>query len=336
MEMKISELFDYGDEIAVVKEQDDSFDPARIKELTMKKINVPVSQGETAHKTKARPPYRVFLIAAILAVALIGAAGGAYFVSNYGGVIVVDDAEEMQSVASDIVDTWENDGREHASYSSSAPNAEQPPLEQLRKDATYTADHWQDKIYVDYQLVGIQREQHWTFAGFDCSEGPLWKRHAVTADGWYKAQYVAETLEALNDADPESVAFAADLTDTGLALIPFGDRLEIVKDASGRLQGATGALCWFDGNDRYFQMEYSYEANAVDWGTEFVVRDNYDDVASFTTADGREFVLKTFGDRLWAECITPNETYFCYGIGIGIQEAEEILDHIHVSVHPAD
>ena len=67
MKMKISELFDCGDEIAVIRERDDLFEPARIKELTMKKINVSVSQGETAHKTKARPPYRVFLIAAILA-----------------------------------------------------------------------------------------------------------------------------------------------------------------------------------------------------------------------------------------------------------------------------
>ncbi|MBR2667490.1 MAG: hypothetical protein IKD96_04965 [Oscillospiraceae bacterium] len=333
MKMKISELFDCGDEIAVIRERNDLFEPARIKELTMKKINVSVSQGETAQRKKARPAYGAILIAAILVVALIGAAGGTYLISRFGSEIIVQNAEEMESIAADMAET-QIDRREHPSYSYSAPNPEQAPLESFLKSATYSADHWQDNITVNTQLLGIRQEQYWTFAGFDCSEGPLWKRHAVTSDGWYKAQYVAETLESLNGADPDSVIFAADLADTGLALIPFGDRLEIVKDEAGRLLGISGALCWFDGSDRYFQMEYSYEANAIDWGTDFVIRDNYDNVACFTAADGREFVLKTYGDRLWAECVTPNETYFCYGIGIGIQEAEDILDHIRVSVQP--
>lgn len=75
MDKNISEIFDYGDEIVVVREQEHPLDPARIKELTMKKINNDVF-CEKAGKfvKKAHPMYRTILIAAVLAVLLIGTA----------------------------------------------------------------------------------------------------------------------------------------------------------------------------------------------------------------------------------------------------------------------
>ena len=75
MDKRISEIFDYGDEIVVVEERDDLFDPARIKELTMQKINASekIPENDTPLK-KARPLYRTVLIAAIVALALIGTA----------------------------------------------------------------------------------------------------------------------------------------------------------------------------------------------------------------------------------------------------------------------
>ena len=75
MDKKISEIFDYGDGIVVVEERDDLFDPARIMELTMQKINDTDKNAE--NKTtlkKARPVYRTVLIAAVVVLTLIGTA----------------------------------------------------------------------------------------------------------------------------------------------------------------------------------------------------------------------------------------------------------------------
>lgn len=75
MDKKISEIFDYGDGIVVVEERDDLFDPARIKELTMQKINdADKNTGNKNPLKKARPVYRTLLIAAVVVVLLIGTA----------------------------------------------------------------------------------------------------------------------------------------------------------------------------------------------------------------------------------------------------------------------
>ena len=79
MDKNISEIFDYGDEIVVVKEQDNPLDPARIKELTMKKIESGAIQEEIGKTVKkARPVYRTVLIAAVVAILLIGTAFAVY------------------------------------------------------------------------------------------------------------------------------------------------------------------------------------------------------------------------------------------------------------------
>lgn len=273
---------------------------------------------------------RPFPIAAVIAVLLIGTAA-AYFSGVFRNPIVVENAEEAHAAAEKTMESYDDDN-EHG-YSYSAPAPEQSPLSFFLEGATYTADHWMDEIYVDYQLLGVKKEQDWTFDGFDSSEGPLWKRHASTPDGWTKQQYVAQTLATLNEADPAVITFNASMADMGLEMIPFGNRLEVVKDENGALLGVNAKLCWLSEDERYFQMEYSYESNAIDWGLNYVTRDAFDDVVEFTTEDGWEFVITTYQDRLWAESTTPNETYSCYAIGISIEEAESILDQISVTIH---
>ena len=105
MDKRITEIFDYGDEIVVEEEQDGFFDPARIKELTMKKLNNESTNdtNRTVDK-KARPVYRTILIAAIIAVLFVGtalavAASSGFLQSVFGskgwedshGMIVGDD-----------------------------------------------------------------------------------------------------------------------------------------------------------------------------------------------------------------------------------------------------
>ena len=75
--MKISEIFDYGDEI-VIAEQDGLFDPAEIKEATMKKVHMENRGGAVRPAKKRRSVYRMVLIAAVIAVLLAGTAFAAY------------------------------------------------------------------------------------------------------------------------------------------------------------------------------------------------------------------------------------------------------------------
>lgn len=76
---RISEIFDYGDEI-VLAGQDESIDPAKIKEMTMKKIHTShAAQSSPRHtERKGRPAGRLILLAAVIAVILAGSALAVY------------------------------------------------------------------------------------------------------------------------------------------------------------------------------------------------------------------------------------------------------------------
>lgn len=107
MDKRISDIFDYGDEIVIVTEQDEIFDPARIKELTMKKINTGVADTNI-QKTikKVRPAYRTVIIAAVIAVLMIGTALAVSYSSWSAGLQNLLNLSEEQAVSlegSDLV-----------------------------------------------------------------------------------------------------------------------------------------------------------------------------------------------------------------------------------------
>ena len=89
---RITDIFDYGDEIVVVEEQVDWIDPARIKELTMNKINSDsnTSTGIKHIRNSTRKARRSALIAAVVAVLLIGTALAVYQHSMRDRTITVE------------------------------------------------------------------------------------------------------------------------------------------------------------------------------------------------------------------------------------------------------
>ena len=80
MDKRISDIFDYGDEIVVDWEIGEGCDPAEIKELTMKRIHegesFPTEMKRAIKKT--RPAWRTALVAAVVALLLIGSAVAIY------------------------------------------------------------------------------------------------------------------------------------------------------------------------------------------------------------------------------------------------------------------
>ena len=287
---------------------------------------------ESAERGTALRLLRPLPLAAVIACLLIVSAAAAVVISNYRNPIIVTDDEAAQTAAAEMEDiSRDEDG--YPVYSVTMPAEEQGSPSQFLKDATYIYDHWQDDTdSMDRLILGIHTDPEWTFAGYDVSDGPLWKRHAVSADGWTAAQYAAEDIEAMNAAEPDIVEFNVSMDGTGLALIPHSGELTVFRDENGALLETDSKLCWLSEDERYLQMEYTYHAYAIEWGTQFVIGDAYDETAEYTTADGREFVITTYQDRLWASSVTPNESYHFYGIGIGISEAETILEQISVTI----
>lgn len=100
MNKRISDIFDYGDEMVIVTEQDDVFDPARIKELTMRKINKD-DEDAIIQKTmkKVWPAYRTVIIAAVIAVLMIGSALAVSYSSWSAGLQNLLNLSEEQTVS---------------------------------------------------------------------------------------------------------------------------------------------------------------------------------------------------------------------------------------------
>lgn len=103
MDKRISDIFDYGDEIVIVTEQDEIFDPARIKELTMRKINAGVVDTNI-QKTikKVRPAYRTVIIAAVIAVLMIGTALAVSYSSWSAGLQNLLNLSEEQAASLEV------------------------------------------------------------------------------------------------------------------------------------------------------------------------------------------------------------------------------------------
>ena len=79
MDKKISEMFDYGDEIAVTDEINTMFDPAEIKEITMKKV----------HENSAHPRRHFRRITAVaLAACLVLALGVTAYATGFAQSII--------------------------------------------------------------------------------------------------------------------------------------------------------------------------------------------------------------------------------------------------------
>ena len=272
---------------------------------------------------------RPALAAAVIACLLMSTAAAAYIVSGYQNAIIVKNEEEMYRALRETEGVQDYYGNVYWSYSVSAPSFDQLPFSEYLKSATAAADHWQEDMGLSWSPIGVE-DQEWHISSVDVSEGPLWKRRAVSENGLLKTQYTGETLDALNDAEADTVKVV--LRETDFTPIPYGNSLQIVRDKSGKLLGISCRACLISEDDRYFQMEYSREAKAVDWRADFVLTDDYDEVVRFTTEDGREFVIKTFGDRLWAESVTAWETYYCYGIGMNIEDAEDVLNDMWITV----
>ncbi len=272
---------------------------------------------------------RPALAAAVIACLLLSVAAADYIVSEYKNAIIAENSDEMSAIVSGLEAASSDNGNTETTYSVSAPNSEQPPLSDILESATMVADHWQEDMGLSWSPIGVE-DREWRMDGVDVSEGALWKRRAVSENGLLKTQYTGETLDALNDADPDAVKVV--LRETDFTPIPYGNSLQIVRDKSGKVLGISYRACLVSEDDRYFQMEYSREAKAVDWGADFVLTDDYDEVVRFTAEDGREYIIKTFGDRLWAESVTAWETYYCYGVGMSIEDAEDVLNDMWITV----
>lgn len=82
MNKRISELFEYGDEIVVTDEINGLFDPDEIKEITMKKLHAEHSSEYPQHVSKTSHRLLAVAVAACLALAL----GAAAYAANFLGI----------------------------------------------------------------------------------------------------------------------------------------------------------------------------------------------------------------------------------------------------------
>ena len=160
MSERISDIFDYGDEIVIVEERDDRIDPARIKELTMKKINsgaVCAEIGKTVKK--ARPAWRTVLIAAAVGVLLIGTALAV--VTGFS-----DGLRELLHVTEDEAAMAESSGLLSTPAASDTSGGVTVSVEQAVADGSNA-------------FVALRIE------GFEIPEGsePVWREASVMLDG---------------------------------------------------------------------------------------------------------------------------------------------------------
>ena len=104
MNERISNIFDYGDEIVVEEERDDRIDPARIKELTMEKIRMDADASGTAKKRLSKGTLALLIAAAVLALSVTAYASGVFSrLVDWNGQTMETETEPMATVPPDAV-----------------------------------------------------------------------------------------------------------------------------------------------------------------------------------------------------------------------------------------
>ena len=272
-----------------------------------------------------RAVWRPALVTAAVLCLLTATAAGAWVIRSMNPVIVHNE-KELQAA----LEAQSSGSGEETAVGAVAPNAEQPPLETFLHDAAALTEHWTE----DAMLGGntVHSRQDWRLTRCVTSDGPLWERRAESREGWQKRQFAAEEPERLNEAEPGTVTAELPGELPGLMPVPWGSRLELLRNADEGLEGVFSMVAYSDMTERYFQMEYAYEAEAVDWSSGFVPAGAYDDALTYTAPDGREFVITVYGDRVWAECVTAHETYFAYAIGLSAEEVQGLVSGCRFTV----
>ena len=173
---------------------------------------------------------------------------------------------------------------------------------------------------------------------------PLESKNGVRArlvtgkSGAVKTEYTAENPDLLQSVLPEQIAIDTAWLNETYQYVPDANCAYIIEDKKGAYAGSYfSALYAADDESAWFGLEYSNAAQSdQDESNSFVAESDYDNVYTYTTESGAEFLIQTYGDCAWLSCTTASTSIQLYGGYLTCAELEQIAEHLDVTLPAGD
>ena len=241
MVKKISQLFDYGDELVDTYAAPPRFDPEKIKEMTMEKIHT-----QTRQSLVRRRPHRLWAVAlaACLALSIAAVAAG------YGFTMHRRAAEETEKF---LVPTGDD-------YTGNYWDSETQEIE-------YGVDYWKDcKLVLAFEGADTCSAVHFK-PGWLPTFSPNEYFSRMDADGWF-TRLTCEGADVDGVPYRVEVYYAAQFVDGGHLLLNVYEPEEIIDETWGDYQITKFAATWSDDSspysiDKNYYIMYQPEAGYI-------------------------------------------------------------------------
>lgn len=202
------------------------------------------------------------------------------------------------------------------------------PMERMIADYTFKSKGWtsMDTIHGSFRF-----HDTWSAMEVTEGEGPLRSRNISSNDGAVKEEFTAEDPALLQEKMKSEFSIDFSGLNRAFSYVPDANLLYTITDKDGSYAGMfCDALYAGPTEGSYFTLEYTYDLDEDNQSSSdtYIKENDYDQAYSYTNAQGLEFVITTYGDCSWAECITAHSTFVLYGGYLSTETMETILEYI--------
>lgn len=209
-----------------------------------------------------------------------------------------------------------------------SPGSGTPPtLEEVTEAYTHKARGWTSE---DTMGGAIRPGYQWVSMEVADADGPIRSRYVYAESGAVKTEYTAENPRDLNAVESDCIRMDLSWVNENYSYIPNANFFYTIADEEGKYAGECfEALYAKEDKSAWFTLCYSRDpGSSNEDGSTYLVKGDYDEVYSYTTSDGFEFVIQVYGECSWAFCATKYSTISFYGGYMSQTEIENILDHL--------
>lgn len=294
--------------------------PEKMQERIIKGVKENMKHGQaTAHKP-GRGLKRSFKTCVIIATAVaslvtVVATGG---IHGFINPIIVENMQALRQYIS------QNDV---SSYSVTAPNSKTPhSLEEMTESCTF-----KDRGWLSEETMGgsVRSEDEWMSMEVVQVEGDFKKRYVYATNGAVKTEYTTKDPGMLQDLFTGDVRIDFSGLDEEFQWVPNANMFyEIVERNHKEVGTYCEALYQGEAERSFFVLSCTNTAAKNQMENAYIAADAYDQIYHYTNAEGMEFIIKVYGDCIWAESVMEHSEIGLYGGYMRTDEVEAVLEHI--------
>lgn len=297
--------------------------PEDMQERIVKGVKEDMKHGQVKTDGTGRGMKRCFktglvIAAAVASLVTVIAVGGKY------GSINPTIVENMQTLREYIS---QND---ISSYSVVGPNSRTPhSLEEMIESRTFKDRGW---LSEETMNGSVRSDDQWESMEVVQAEGDIKKRYVYATNGAVKTEYTARKPGMLQDVMTGDVRIDLAGLDEAFQWVPNANLFYEITEKNRKEVGTyCDVLYQGEAEGSFFALNCTNTAARNQNENAYIPADAYDQIYHYTNAAGIEFIIKVYGDCVWAESIMEHSEIGLYGGYMRTDEIEKALEYVYLA-----